>query len=616
MKKKNIIKGMLLMAAAIMTTGCSSDYLDVVPESEPNTGSISESLNAARLAVRGLGRGMNTQYQNVTTGNQFNGESYVNTIYNDGWGQDYYSWLGMQQFGSANYCWNTMGNARSSWIVNIPWNYSYQLIYLANGVLDGLEAQKDEENNEWKFLKAQALTFRAHAYVKLLQFFAPRWEDSKNGEEYCIVIRTSQSLEDVPLATMNEVRKLIYGDLDLAIQYFTDAEKAGMKREFKWETDKNVAEGIYARAAMIYHDWDIAKTHAHNAQTGYAVMDNNTAFAGFYKTNNDFMWESSSEDADIYYWSFGCHYTCNGHYSYVWGTAAGAISLDLYNQLDPNDIRRKWFLTPDKVNGASEDINPAKLKEADFWSKGLCDGTNVNINMGLTYKNRKKEPWGMKNFIAAYGLDYAKNTFTGDLNAITQAQDDGSNRYCYLQESAKDGGDKWFLVGDKYCTICDVPMGASYKFWSIQPYGTSTYPYMRCSEMVLTEAEAAYMAGDYTTAQSCLDKIQKLRIAGYTGGKSGQALLDEIRLCRRIELWGEGMSWSDLKRWNLPLVRRAWVEGDPTSGNIGTQCAMTRQPSDNAGWRFMVPAIETDYNKAINKDLLPQPSQYTTVNNN
>ena len=38
-------------------------------------------------------------------------------------------------------------------------------------------------------------------------------------------------------------------------------------------------------------------------------------------------------------------------------------------------------------------------------------------------------------------------------------------------------------------------------------------------------------------------------------GNTGAKLADEIMTHRRIELWGEGFRWFDLKRLGLPLDR-------------------------------------------------------------
>ena len=60
----------------------------------------------------------------------------------------------------------------------------------------------------------------------------------------------------------------------------------------------------------------------------------------------------------------------------------------------------------------------------------------------------------------------------------------------------------------------------------------------------------------------------------YTCDKSGQALLDEIKFYRRIELWGEGFSWFDFKRRKDTIVRHTFEDG----GNYMTNAAVTIDP--------------------------------------
>lgn len=609
MKNKNIIKGMLFAGVALMFGGCSSDYLDLAPESQPSRGELAESLTAARLAVLGIAQSMNTQYD-ATSINQFNGEAYINTCFSEGMAQDCYVGLNYDQFGSSMMKWDLFGENRG--IMNaMIWMYCYNLINQTNAVLDvidGVPLTGNETEEMRNFIKAQALTYRAHAYIKLLQYYAPRWEDSNNGATYCIVIRETQEMTDLPLSTMAEVKTALYKDLDTALECYDKAKS--QKRTYKWEPDKTIAQGLYARAAMIFHDWDVAETMAHDAQEGYSVMDNETLFAGFYKDNNDFMWEQSSADNDIYYWSWGSHYAVNGGYVNNWGMGGLAISLDLYNQLDPNDVRRDMFLTPDKTKTVGSTINIARLKPEDFWNKDLVQSSNCDMSIGATVRDRNKPDlkWGLVNMVVKYGLDYMDNKFTGDLNEVVDKEDP----FCCYFKYGKSVAGGFRVTQDLQALLKRCQIGSSYKFWSIAPYGASTYPFMRNSEMILTEAEAAYMAGHYTQAQTALNKIKTVRIPGYAGSNSGQALLDEIRLERRIELWGEGFGFTDLKRWNLPMVRRAWVVNDPTSGNIGASYAVTRNPNEQAGWRLMVPLSESDYNKAIDTNLLPKASEYTS----
>ena len=119
----------------------------------------------------------------------------------------------------------------------------------------------------------------------------------------------------------------------------------------------------------------------------------------------------------------------------------------------------------------------------------------------------------------------------------------------------------------------------------------------RASEMYLIEAEADCHTNRESEAQSLLVALNKTsgRDAGYTCTKTGSDLLDEVRLYYRIELWGEGHDWFNLKRWGLPLVRHAAAQGS----TFPSQFAITLQPEDKDGWTWVIPSQETDFNTEL-----------------
>lgn len=81
--------------------------------------------------------------------------------------------------------------------------------------------------------------------------------------------------------------------------------------------------------------------------------------------------------------------------------------------------------------------------------------------------------------------------------------------------------------------------------------------YMRASELILVKAEAEARSGDDAAAQNTLFQLVSKRDPAYVKStKTGEALLAEIQLHRRIELWGEGgFEFYDNKRWNIPVDR-------------------------------------------------------------
>ncbi len=120
------------------------------------------------------------------------------------------------------------------------------------------------------------------------------------------------------------------------------------------------------------------------------------------------------------------------------------------------------------------------------------------------------------------------------------------------------------------------------------------YLYMRAAEMYLIEAEGLARQSQDAQAKTVLDALIQARYPAYSAaGFSGAALINEILLQRRIELWGEGFSLMDIKRLNQGLNR-------PTGpGNHGSPSfdpgVYTTAPADP---RFLmrVPQRELDNN--------------------
>lgn len=86
--------------------------------------------------------------------------------------------------------------------------------------------------------------------------------------------------------------------------------------------------------------------------------------------------------------------------------------------------------------------------------------------------------------------------------------------------------------------------------WDGQRPVVTDYLYMRISEIYLLNAEAAAKENMEMDAKTSLRAVISQRVpdASYIDNLTGQALLDEIYLQTRIELWGEGKSYLALKR--------------------------------------------------------------------
>ena len=123
-------------------------------------------------------------------------------------------------------------------------------------------------------------------------------------------------------------------------------------------------------------------------------------------------------------------------------------------------------------------------------------------------------------------------------------------------------------------------------------------PYMRGGEMLLIEAEAKAKLNDDAGAQTALHTLVINRNpSAVKTTKTGNDLLEEIYFNRRIELWGEGHRFFDLKRLNLPLDRRG--------ANHNTAIIVETQiPAGDVRWQFLLPRRELESNpKAVQNPL-------------
>jgi hypothetical protein len=121
-------------------------------------------------------------------------------------------------------------------------------------------------------------------------------------------------------------------------------------------------------------------------------------------------------------------------------------------------------------------------------------------------------------------------------------------------------------------------------------------PYMRAAEMFLIEAEALARNNDETGSKTVFTTFMKTRVPTYTTStKSGAAYLTEIMNSRRVELWGEGFRFFDLKRLNQALDRTG------SNHNSALAVSMTMAAGDNA-WQWLIPQSEINANPLVKQN--------------
>lgn len=327
-------KYILLIAATLGLWGCSSDYLNTIPESSTSPETLFATTKNAKMAINGLAKLMIRQYD----GQSYNGEGTIKLLLGEYPSNDYFrnliGWsLVMNLKGLPN-----SSDARSHY----AWYYYYKLIDNANTAIIEIDRAIGSQQ-ERDFIKAQALTYRAYSYMMLVQIFGNRWSDSNNGTTEAVVLRIEPGSDGLPLSTLAKVYTQIYTDLDKAIGLFNSS---GLKRTHFYEPDVNVAQAIYARAAITKEDYANAAKYAKLARKGYPLMTNSEYKSGFNQANREWIWGSyNAPDENLYYYSFHSQIGYNAGTNTV-RSYPSSISKRLYTQIPETDIRKDMYLDP------------------------------------------------------------------------------------------------------------------------------------------------------------------------------------------------------------------------------------------------------------------------------
>lgn len=530
----NKIFGCAILASATLLASCGSDYLETKPTASVSSTEAVATTDMAYKALNGIARCQTTQHYAFTQG--FAGENAIMRLYENLPSQNYnYNYYASGWAPIHN---QTFHNRTSTIYDGYAWYYYYQLIGQANRIIAHIDAATGSDEDK-KFIKASAFSFRAYSYEKLIHYYCYRWQDSNNGASQGVVLRLDESTGDAPFATLAETVNQIYKDCQEAITLFGES---GIDRPAAevWIPNANVAHAVYARAALFRQDYQTALDQAKLAKQGYPLMSNDSYAAGFCEPTSEWIMGSYGDDSENnFYWSYGTQGACNGYYATADGnpTGAGTIGHELISRIPNNDARKQNFLTEDKFP-----------------------------NLDLSKESKYYYTFGILGMM--------------DDNIYEQADS-------IVKAHQAKGLTTPYQAGFYY-------LDANLKFYVKAQPGVGYVPFIRSSEMVLIEAEANYFLGKTAEAQAALVELNATsgRNPEYTCTKTGEELLSEIQDYRCLELWGEGFEWSDFKRWNKAVVRKTFKEG----GNAHQSVAITINPEDGNKWTWGVPLNETDYN--------------------
>lgn len=409
------------------------------------------------------------------------------------------------------------------------WNQCYKNIKVANDVLKSVDLEN--LSDVAKSYVGQAYAMRAFEYFTLIQIYQFSYKGHEDAAGVPIVTEKTAEAEanNNPRAAVKDVYKQIMDDLNTAIDYLTDSRSA------KSEINRQVAYGLRARVNLVMQNWSDAAADAKKAAEGYTPLSKDAAAApGFNDVSaSNWIWGNIVDESNdivqsgiLNFPSMMCSFTGNG-YSPTY--ACRMINSKLWKEIPSTDVRKGWWIDE---NLNSPIVNPKYVVHQEDEDE---DG---NVVKYLAVYNQTgdevadiTEPYTNVKF-GAY-----KNQYGNELNA------------------------------------CDIPL-------------------MRVEEMILIQAEATAMDGNVEEGKRILENfVRTYRDPSYTcNATTAEGVQDAVWFQRRVELWGEGFSFTDLLRLKKPL--------DRTGANYEVSVRF-KLPAESPIFLYLIPEDEENHNEAL-----------------
>lgn len=409
------------------------------------------------------------------------------------------------------------------------WNQCYKNIKVANDVLKSVDLEN--LSDVAKSYVGQAYAMRAFEYFTLIQLYQFTYKGHEDAAGVPLVTEKTTEAEanNNPRAAVKDVYKQIMDDLNIAIDYLTDSRSA------KSEINRQVAYGLRARVNLVMQNWSDAAADAKKAAEGYTPLSKEAAAApGFNDVSaSNWIWGNIIDESNdivqtgiLNFPSMMCSFTGNG-YSPTY--ACRMINSKLWKEIPSTDVRKGWWI--------DENLN-SSIVDSKYVVHQKDEDEEGNVVKYLAVYNQTgdevadiTEPYTNVKF-GAY-----KNQYGNELNA------------------------------------CDIPL-------------------MRVEEMILIQAEATAMGGNVEEGKRILENfVRTYRDPSYTcNATTAEGVQDAVWFQRRIELWGEGFSFTDLLRLKKPL--------DRTGANYEVSVRFNL-PAESPIFLYLIPEDEENHNEAL-----------------
>lgn len=483
--------------------------------------------------------------------------------------------------------------------IQAHWQTFYDGIHRVNTFIRSVKGMRgiitDEQVNEYV---AEAKFLRAMFYFSLTGLFGgvPYYDESTNVNEEFMNLKQ-------PRSSLEEVRAHILEDLDEAIKYLPVEHAAS---EYGRAT-KGAAYALRGKVHLYDKEWQSAindfEEIVYNKSNnyGYALDDD---YARVFKLYNGakspetvFSIQNKSGVGTEYGMQIQALMGCRGAYGSCWNNTVPSTQLvDMYEFKDGRPFnwdeifpgynamtpeQRKELLSVE-MDGSGTIVGLREADTAKILSAYTCRDPRLMATVIVPYSHYMGNIGRTTNVDLIFALDH---NLAGNANGGTIQNNAGWVSYLYR---------KFVTEGDQGGAI------------SNRLHTPFAFPLIRFADVLLMLSEAYNEAGQLDKAVTEFNKV-RARV-GMPGLNSGPAwmvvsnkeqMAERIRKERAVEFAGEGLRFSDLRRWGYEIAHKTLnnvdavnIYGEPIYTHLFTERDML----------WPIPGVERERNKELTQN--------------
>lgn len=575
--KKIIIYLATMLLAAMTFTGCYD--LETYPGDKVNEGTFYKTGDHAHQGLMGI---------------------YGMLRLNEAYGYQFcFDHLGDIAYGYNYYMMFLATYTDRDGTIQAHWQTFYDGIHRVNTFIRSVKGMRgiitDEQINEYV---AEAKFLRAMFYFSLTDLFGgvPYYDESTNVNEEFMNLKQ-------PRSSLEEVRAHILEDLDEAIKYLPVEHAAS---EYGRAT-KGAAYALRGKVHLYDKEWQSAindfEEIVYNKSNnyGYALDDD---YARVFKLYNGakspetvFSIQNKSGVGTEYGMQIQALMGCRGAYGSCWNNTVPSTQLvDMYEFKDGRPFnwdeifpgynamtpeQRKELLSVE-MDGSGTIVGLREADTAKILSAYTCRDPRLMATVIVPYSHYMGNIGRTTNVDLIFALDH---NLAGNANGGTIQNNAGWVSYLYR---------KFVTEGDQGGAI------------SNRLHTPFAFPLIRFADVLLMLSEAYNEAGQLDKAVTEFNKV-RTRV-GMPGLNSGPAwmvvsnkeqMAERIRKERAVEFAGEGLRFSDLRRWGYEIAHKTLnnvdavnIYGEPIYTHLFTERDML----------WPIPGVERERNKELTQN--------------